>query len=444
MKMNKIVAGVSAAALAVSALATSAFAANGEWTVKVTDPKLASAKVTLEATVSPAGDVTPADLNAFQADGSEIKAVLTQTVTGSDGIYDLEFDGTMTFNEVGKINYKDQTTSADKSTEATGTGTASIEKLAIGGGLTKEVKMKVTGLNDLAKQAMVAVTGFEKYSTKPTLKLTLTTTVWSAQNLKDVLGATEYAKWFKAVDESGKGLPKNADNLKTALSKDLVKANGSLITATISGAANASLNTTISNWNVKAIDYTEGEDPFVLKDGSTYTDAIIPFKGNFNFDALKAMSNGGTVTIKFDKSVSADSQYSLNILFENANLYLGSTNSYNVVGDTLTFDMPADFSGTLNGIYGYPVMTVGSTDWTMPDKCSIVSVTLKAKDGADVAEATTTAPKANDGDTQTNKPADTNKPSSNGGDKNQPTGVAIAIVPAIVAAAGVVISKKRK
>ena len=402
MKMNKIVAGVSAAALAVSALATSAFAANGEWTVKVTDPKLASAKVTLEATVSPAGDVTPADLNAFQADGSEIKAVLTQTVTGSDGIYDLEFDGTMTFNEVGKINYKDQTTSADKSTEATGTGTASIEKLAI------------------------------------------TTTVWSAQNLKDVLGATEYAKWFKAVDESGKGLPKNADNLKTALSKDLVKANGSLITATISGAANASLNTTISNWNVKAIDYTEGEDPFVLKDGSTYTDAIIPFKGNFNFDALKAMSNGGTVTIKFDKSVSADSQYSLNILFENANLYLGSTNSYNVVGDTLTFDMPADFSGTLNGIYGYPVMTVGSTDWTMPDKCSIVSVTLKAKDGADVAEATTTAPKANDGDTQTNKPADTNKPSSNGGDKNQPTGVAIAIVPAIVAAAGVVISKKRK
>ena len=224
----------------------------------------------------------------------------------------------------------------------------------------------------------------------------------------------------------------------------MVKANGSLITATISGAANASLNTTISNWNVKAIDYTEGEDPFVLKDGSTYTDAIIPFKGNFNFDALKAMSNGGTVTIKFDKSVSADSQYSLNILFENANLYLGSTNSYNVVGDTLTFDMPADFSGTLNGIYGYPVMTVGSTDWTMPDKCSIVSVTLKAKDGADVAEATTTAPKANDGDTQTNKPADTNKPSSNGGDKNQPTGVAIAIVPAIVAAAGVVISKKRK
>lgn len=443
--MNKIVAGVSAAALAVSALATSAFAANGEWTVKVTDPKLASAKITLEATVTPDGDVTPADLNAFQANASEIKAVLTQTVTGSDGIYDLEFDGTMTFNEVGKINYTDQTTSAKKSTEAIGTGSASIEKLAIGGGLTKEVKMKVTGLDDLAKQALGAVDSFEKYSTKPTLKLTLTTTVWSAQNLYDVLGATDYNKWFKDKDGSGKGLPKNADNLKTALSKGLVKANGSLITATISGAACGTLNGTIDDWDVKAIECTEGEDPFVLKDGSTYTDAIIPFKGNFNFDALKAMSNGGTVTIKFDKSVSADSQYSLNILFENANLYLGSTNSYNVVGDTLTFDMPADFSGTLNGIYGYPVMTVGSTDWTMPDKCSIVSVTLKAKDGSQVVEATTTAPQANDGDTNSNKPAETNKPASNnGGDKNQPTGVAIAIVPAIVAAAGVVISKKRK
>lgn len=445
MKMNKIVAGVSAAALAVSALATSAFAANGEWTVKVTDPKLASAKITLEKTIvaSPDADLTPADLDDFQSDGSEITAKIEQTVTGSDGIYDLEFNGTMSFNEVGKVSYNDRT-SASKTADVTGTGSASIDKVVVGGGLNKEVKMKVTGLNDLTKQAFGAVTGYEKYSTKPTLKITLTTTVWSAQNLYDVLGATDYNKWFKATDESGKGLPKNADNLKAALSKDLVKANGSLIKVTTTGAKNSALNTIITGWDVKAIDYTEGEDPCVLKDGGTYIERPIPFKGNFNFDALKAMSNGGTVTIKFDKAVSADSQYSINILFENANLYLGSTNSYNVTGDTLTFDMPADFSGTLNGIYGYPVMTISSTDWTMPDKCSIVSVTLKAKDGADVAEATTTAPKANDGDTQTNKPADTNKPSSNGGDKNQPTGVAIAIVPAIVAAAGVVISKKRK
>lgn len=437
MKMNKIVASVSAAALAVSALATSAFAANS-WTVKVTDPKLASAKLTLEAEVKATGVTMngKTDLSPFQT--GEIKATIGQTVTGTDGIYDLEFNGTVGFEEAADVTYLDAISGDSKSANIKVSGSGNVDKLAVGGGLTKDVKFTPSGMNDLFKTA--AVTGGKDFDPQPTVKVTLTTTVWSAANLKSVMGATEYDKWFKT-----NGLPKNADNLKTGVSKGLVNATGSLITVAITGCTDAALNTTIVDWKIKGFDYTEGEDPFVLKDGTTYTPAIIPFKGNFNFDALKEMSKGGTVTIKFDKAVSADSQYSLNILFENADLFLGSTNSYNVTGDTLTFEMPADFSGTLNGIYGYPQMTISSSDWTMPDKCSIVSVTLTAKDGADVAEATTTAPKTNEGDTNSNKPAETDKPSSNnGGDKNQPTGVAIAIVPAIVAAAGVIISKKRK
>ncbi len=437
MKMNKIVASVSAAALAVSALATSAFAA-GPYTVEVTSPKLDNAKITLEATLAAAGDVTHADLTDFQT--GEIKAEITQTVTGTDGIYDLEFNGSVSFEESAKVNYQNAG-GDDKSTTLTSSGSANIDKLAIGGGMKKEVKFTPTGINDLTLQAMASVTGIEKSNPKPTIKITLTTTVWDKDNLEAVFGS-EYSKWFNDV-----GLPKDASRLKTAVSKDLVDCVGSLIKVTTSGAVDTALNATTDTWKVKGIECTEGKEPtYLKKNGTLQLPAQIPFKGNFNFDALKDMTNGGTVTLKFDKAVDAGKQYSVNVAFSNADLYLGSTNGYNVSGDTLTFEMPADFSGTLDGIYGLPLMQIWSSDWTMPDNCALVSVTLTPKSAADVAEATTTAPTANEGDEQTNKPANTDKPAtpSADGDKNQPTGVAIAIVPAIVAAAGVIISKKRK
>ncbi|MCM1298131.1 MAG: hypothetical protein NC203_02185 [Firmicutes bacterium] len=442
MKMNKIVASVSAAALAVSALATSAFAA-GPYTVSVTDTVLDHYEIALEGSVETG---VPSDTDDFLTTPVAMK--VEQTVTSA--LYDLTINGSIEVEQSYQATIDTTpavTSSGDRPSSETKTGKVSgseaIKDMYLPGtsGKAKDVSVAVSAI-DFMKY--VDTTKVEFDFTKSKIKVTakLDTSLWSVQNLKDVIGTTNFDTFFNA-----NGLAKDADALERNVSRGLLVTGASSAIAVYPKEANGALATTdvIDNWTVTGLKVVTKQAPYVLKDGGNYYTCPVAFKGNFNFDALKDMTKGGTVTLKFSQAVDAGKQYSINIAFSNADLYLGSTNAYSVTGDTLTFDMPADFSGTLDGIYGLPLMTIWSSDWTMPDKCELVSVTLTPKSGADVAEATTTAPAANDGDTNSNKPADSNNNNAaSSGDKNQPTGVAIAIVPAIVAAAGVVISKKRK
>ena len=80
------------------------------------------------------------------------------------------------------------------------------------------------------------------------------------------------------------------------------------------------------------------------------------------------------------------------------------------------------------------VFTSGSTAVETTTAAEETTTTAQVSENTD---ATTTTTVANNG-------ASNNGASNSGADKNQPTGVVLAVIPAIVAAAGVVVSKKRK
>lgn len=442
MKMNKIVAGVSAAALAVSALATSAFA-GGPYTYVTQKDVADTYKIALYQSVDGdkvVKDGTKAISDTIGMDSQgEPKVTIKNALTGSP-LKDIVLNGSIkvsqsvkamnaasvedTVNFSGSVDLKDFSVPGASG----GSGSKETDKVTIGGG-TKLLDQTAVLTADTTPKAEANIT------------LTL-----NVDQFKALLGTTKYNELYNA-DGLAKG------DTKESIARGLVQTatTGIVIDPFAMQKFNAANTVTFTNaWTVKEVEITTKKSNHVLAETNGVGDVTggsaldVYFKNTFNFDALKDMSNGGTVTVKFSKAPATGKQYSVNVSFYNTSLALAATNSYAVTSDTLVFDMPADFSGTLSGIYGEPQMIIDATDWNMKDnKVEIISVTLTPKDGADVsaatttaAAATTTAPKTNEGDTNSNKPST--------GDKNQPTGVALAIVPAIVAAAGVVISKKRK
>lgn len=456
MKMNKIVAGVSAAALAVSALATSAFA-GGPYTYVTQKDVADTYKVALSQEVSAVKVTAAAGTNTIAetigvAGQSENKIAIVNKLTGSK-LKDIILNGSIKVSQT--VKAQSMTASGSPEDTVTFSGSVDLKDFSVPGSTDsgKETdKLTIGGGSKLLDQAAVVK---EDTTAKAEANITLTL---SAADFKKLLTTGDDVDYTKLYDDNG--LPKS--DTKESIARGLVKtvANGIVIspfgvkefdTATSAGALDVADTVKFGNvWTVKEVEITTKKSNHVLAETNGVGDVTggsaldVLFKNTFNFDALKDMSNGGTVTVKFSKAPATGKQYSVNVSFYNTSLALAATNSYAVTSDTLVFDMPADFSGTLSGIYGEPQMIIDATDWNMKDnKVEIISVTLTPKDGADVsaatttaAAATTTAPKTNEGDTNSNKPST--------GDKNQPTGVALAIVPAIVAAAGVVISKKRK
>lgn len=446
MKMNKIVAGVSAAALAVSALATSAFA-GGPYTYVTQKDVADTYKIALSQSVDgdkvlkndgATSNTTLADTLGIASQG-EPKVAIVNAITGSK-LKDIVLNGNVKVSQSVKAK---ATTGASPEDTVSFSGNVDLKDFSVPGDTSdgKETdKLTIGGGSKLLDQA---ATISEDTTPKAEANITLTL---SAADFKVLLGTTDYEKLYDA-----NGLPKS--DTKESIARGLVKTltDKIVIKPFTLQKFNAANTVTFTNaWTVKEVEITTKKSNHVLAETNGVGDVTggaaldVHFKNTFNFDALKDMSNGGTVTVKFSKAPATGKQYSVNVSFYNTSLALAATNSYAVTSDTLVFDMPADFSGTLSGIYGEPQMIIDATDWNMKDnKVEIISVTLTPKDGADVsaatttaAAATTTAPKTNEGDTNSNKPST--------GDKNQPTGVALAIVPAIVAAAGVVISKKRK
>lgn len=448
MKMNKIVAGVSAAALAVSALATSAFA-GGPYTYVTQKDVADTYKIALSQSVD--GDKVVKDGTKAISDTigmdtqGEPKVTIKNALTGSP-LKDIVLNGSIKISQSVKamnaasvedtINFSGSVDLKDFSVPGAngGSGSKETDKLTIGGG------------SKLLDQTAVLTA-----DTTPKAEANITLTLTRSQ-FEALLGTAKYSELYNNVTNGNNdGLAKG--DTKESIARGLVKTltTGIVIDPFTVQKFNAANTVTFTNeWTVKEVEITTKKSNHVLVETNSAGTNVgggaldVYFKNTFNFDALKDMSNGGTVTVKFSKAPATGKQYSVNVSFYNTSLALAATNSYAVTSDTLVFDMPADFSGTLSGIYGEPQMIIDATDWNMKDnKVEIISVTLTPKDGADVSAATTTAPaasttapKTNEGDTNSNKPST--------GDKNQPTGVALAIVPAIVAAAGVVISKKRK
>ncbi len=459
MKMNKIVASVSAAALAVSALATSAFAAN-VYTVDMTHQEAKQYNITLSQTIKskelPAAD---AALNTLLMSGDA-------TVTLKNGI-----SHTKKINIKGDVSVKQsidaKSTDSSKTDTVGANGSADIDvtpkysATPVG----KDTTVKITGGSKLLDSSALAVA--KKANTEITIEISFSIPVDNkAEDVADVKSL------FAASEAAGinvNGLVDGGSDFA-----DLY-ADGELTTTDISsilpctiklpkttdgtsegasalgtpGAADpwsvATDTITIKSWNVAEFEVEEktvGEQLNNVIDGKP---SVIDLKGTrgFTIPALTELKDGGKMTLYFENVPDAGRQFVVRALYVNDGLNIKPVQQeYTVDGKTIEFTIPAGFTLDENGKYGEPTVYLQSVyDWTIDDKWpTLMKVEFTAEGAGDVAEGTTeavTAPSTNEGDENTNKPA-TN------GDKNQPTGVAIAIVPAIVAAAGVIISKKRK
>lgn len=195
---------------------------------------------------------------------------------------------------------------------------------------------------------------------------------------------------------------------------------------------------------------------------------------NATIPQLKALSNGGTITFEFDKAVNSKIIVgTIQCLSTNGQvaLPLGSDFAFDEGGKTLTmkFNPGYTYDPNMNNAYNsFKIMynfeqntivgivpggndNMGNTDYVGKDKFDgkLIKVTIKANakapdntssstsDGGLVSTSTTTS--------STPSSSATNS-GSNSGEKNPGTGVAVAVAPVVLAAAGaaVVISKKRK
>lgn len=202
-------------------------------------------------------------------------------------------------------------------------------------------------------------------------------------------------------------------------------------TANMGAQLDKDFNATIGEWPADGVAYGKYEDNKAeVTIGFDFGTEKVKLAGNYlgiktdvAFDTAEGAVNSKiTVT-----SIKADGK---EIQFDASKVFVGESDDgvgghakitlFNEWDDNTKGNAAVDFNA-INGEDGFSTLTV--------------TFTVEAAEEADV---TTPA----EGETTTDGAAgDTNKPSD---DKNKPTGVMFAIVPAAVAAIGVVLSKKRK
>lgn len=195
---------------------------------------------------------------------------------------------------------------------------------------------------------------------------------------------------------------------------------------------------------------------------------------NATIPQLKALSNGGTITFEFDKAVNSKIIVgTIQCLSTNGQvaLPLGSDFAFDEGGKTLTmkFNPGYTYDPNMNNAYNsFKIMynfeqntivgivpggndNMGNTDYVGKNKFDgkLIKVTIKANAKAPDNTSSSTS----DGGLVSSSTTSSSTPSSsatnsgsNNGEKNPGTGVAVAVAPVVLAAAGaaVVISKKRK
>lgn len=391
MKMKKILACVSAAALAVSAMAVSAFAESEELT-------------------------GPVSFN--WAIG------YNQAVTGAWVQADADNTAVKTFDDILLIpmTVVDTETGEEETKEA---GIQWCTSTDWKGDIVLEYSI-ATAENEFAHTGSLAITSTGGWWQQDMI-------VDADHPLADFLGDVapeDVTSISFTLVYASPDAPDESDDPTESTEPDEKPADADF-TANMGAQLDKDFNATIGEWPADGVAYGKYEDNKAeVTIGFDFGTEKVKLAGNYlgiktdvAFDTAEGAVNSKiTVT-----SIKADGK---EIQFDASKVFVGESDDgvgghakitlFNEWDDNTKGNAAVDFNA-INGEDGFSTLTV--------------TFTVEAAEEADV---TTPA----EGETTTDGAAgDTNKPSD---DKNKPTGVMFAIVPAAVAAIGVVLSKKRK
>lgn len=391
MKMKKILACVSAAALAVSAMAVSAFAESEE----LTGP------VSFNWVIGYNQAVTGAWVQA-EADNTAVK----------------------TFDDILLIpmTVVDAETGEEETKEA---GIQWCTSTDWEGDIVLEYSI-ATAENEFAHTGSLAITSTGNWWQQDMI-------VDADHPLADFLGDVapeDVTSISFTLVYASPDAPDESDDPTESTEPDEKPADADF-TANMGAQLDKDFNATIGEWPADGVAYGKYEDNKAeVTIGFDFGTEKVKLAGNYlgiktdvAFDTAEGAVNSKiTVT-----SIKADGK---EIQFDASKVFVGESDDgvgghakitlFNEWDDNTKGNAAVDFNA-INGEDGFSTLTV--------------TFTVEAAEEADV---TTPA----EGETTTDGAAgDTNKPSD---DKNKPTGVMFAIVPAAVAAIGVVLSKKRK
>lgn len=391
MKMKKILACVSAAALAVSAMAVSAFAESEELT-------------------------GPVSFN--WAIG------YNQAVTGAWVQVEADNTAVKTFNDILLIpmTVVDAETGEEETKEA---GIQWCTSTDWEGDIVLEYSI-ATAENEFAHTGSLAITSTGGWWQQDMI-------VDADHPLADFLGDVapeDVTSISFTLVYASPDAPDESDDPTESTEPDEKPADADF-TANMGAQLDKDFNATIGEWPADGVAYGKYEDNKAeVTIGFDFGTEKVKLAGNYlgiktdvAFDTAEGAVNSKiTVT-----SIKADGK---EIQFDASKVFVGESDDgvgghakitlFNEWDDNTKGNAAVDFNA-INGEDGFSTLTV--------------TFTVEAAEEADV---TTPA----EGETTTDGAAgDTNKPSD---DKNKPTGVMFAIVPAAVAAIGVVLSKKRK
>lgn len=391
MKMKKILACVSAAALAVSAMAVSAFAESEE----LTGP------VSFNWAIGYNQAVTGAWVQA-EADNTAVK----------------------TFDDILLIpmTVVDAETGEEETKEA---GIQWCTSTDWEGDIVLEYSI-ATAENEFAHTGSLAITSTGNWWQQDMI-------VDADHPLADFLGDVapeDVTSISFTLVYASPDAPDESDDPTESTEPDEKPADADF-TANMGAQLDKDFNATIGEWPADGVAYGKYEDNKAeVTIGFDFGTEKVKLAGNYlgiktdvAFDTAEGAVNSKiTVT-----SIKADGK---EIQFDASKVFVGESDDgvgghakitlFNEWDDNTKGNAAVDFNA-INGEDGFSTLTV--------------TFTVEAAEEADV---TTPA----EGETTTDGAAgDTNKPSD---DKNKPTGVMFAIVPAAVAAIGVVLSKKRK
>lgn len=452
MKMTKIASGAAAAALAVSVLAADAFAA-GAYAASPIIEKAAYYTVTLYSRQEGrdiSGCTIAETLGA--ADGGKTKFSLDVVLDSSNSMEEINFNGSINVYHSFTAKTTDGSNISD-SVHFSGETKINNFKVAEVHGAREIGEMSIGSA--LYDQSAV----YESGSRKATAEATLTFSLYP-DDFKELIGSSYFTDGSidQMFDENG--LVKYRTEYYNALENGRIATKSGKIIVSQTGSNLGGFDRPIvfgenEGWTVKNISISTVKESVPL----SKTPYDFKFWDNFYFNDLYDMYGGASVTLKFERPSDAGSVFNAVVGFVD-DVHSVNVNKNCMVSDnTITLDMPSEFCGVLNYFNGRPLIRISTDEEADRSKTKLVSVIITPKDGAAVTTAatkpavttaqtnapkpavTTAAPKpGNNGGSNNNN---NNKPSS-GGDRNQPTGAALAIVPAVLAAAGVMISKRRK
>ena len=281
---------------------------------------------------------------------------------------------------------------------------------------------------------------------------------------KDKVTKTQTLDGIKAVNDAGKKISFATSDAEVLLddSKTFTKVvNGAQWQATVTVKLESEKTEYKNEDSYKLTSAYTGK---LVKEADGSRDSVIKLNeeiiisSDMDYVAMEAANvNGGTVavTVKAKDTVGDSDAEIAEVIVKYAGKEIKKSDAVLRKGGSSTIKAEISNFATVDrtGKYDFKDLVVYIA--VNPDKVEVASATFTYADPDDKpAETTTTTEKPNDvKPDETTTPAPTDpaatttpapKPTTPDDDKNAPTGVGLVVVPALVAAAGVIISKKRK